>query len=129
MKTNLQKVRKEAGFRSAKAFAEHMGISPNTYTAFEQGRHALSLEQAWIFADALGEAMGRYVSLDELAGRDWPRIESSLTPAERELLDAYRASDDRGRGNIADTAAREKSASERDVVRVDAGVGIKDNIS
>ena len=57
------------------------------------------------------------------------RLDAERVRAERELLDAYRASDDRGRGNIADTAAREKSASERDVVRVDAGVGIKDNIS
>lgn len=35
MRTNLQLIRKEAGFKSAKAFAEHMGMSPNTYTAFE----------------------------------------------------------------------------------------------
>lgn len=121
MKTNLQKVRKEAGFRSAKAFAEHMGISPNTYTAFEQGRHALSLEQAWIFADALGEAMGRHVSLDELAGRPWPA--QGLTPEERALVDAYRASDERGQGNIMDTAGREKRASAGDVVPVVEGVG------
>lgn len=100
MKTNLQKVRKEAGFRSAKAFAEHVGMSPNTYTAFEQGRHALSLEQAWLFADALGEAMGRHVSLDELAGRDWPRIEASLSPEERRLLDAYKTANAQGRAAI-----------------------------
>ena len=114
MKTNLQKVRKEAGFRSAKAFAEHVGMSPNTYTAFEQGRHALSLEQAWLFADALGEAMGRHVSLDELAGRDWPRIEASLTPEERRLVNCYRTSNEQGRSAILAIADNQSGAERSD---------------
>lgn len=113
MKTNLQKVRKEAGFRSAKAFAEHIGISPNTYTGYEQGKTGLTVEQAWLFADALGEAMGRHVSLDELAGRDWPRIEDRLSPAERELVNAYKSTNAQGRATI------------DAVVRANSGMGLE----
>ena len=65
MKTNLQAMRKKAGFRSAKAFAEHMGINAGTYTNYEQGVRPLTLELAWEFADEL------HCTLDELAGRDF----------------------------------------------------------
>ena len=121
MRTNLQLIRKEAGFKSAKAFAEHMGMSPNTYTAFEQGRHALSLEQAWLFADALGEAMGRHVSLDELAGRDWPRIEASLSPEERSLLDAYKTANPQGRAAIMAVAQASSGGGQERSPGVSAG--------
>ena len=67
MKTNLQKVRKKAGYKSARAFAEAYGMNTSTYTDYEQGRHAFTLEQAWDFADFLG------CTLDELAGREFPR--------------------------------------------------------
>ena len=63
MKTNLQALRKAAGFKSAKAFAHHIGMNVNTYTDYEQGRRMFALDQAWEFADALG------CTLDELAGR------------------------------------------------------------
>lgn len=65
MKTNLQAMRKRAGFKSARAFAEHMNMSVNTYTNYEQGKSSLTLEQAWEFADELD------CTLDELAGREW----------------------------------------------------------
>lgn len=104
MKPNLQNVRKEAGFKSAKLFADHMGMSVNTYTALEQGRHALSLEQAWQFADALGEVMGRHVSIDEIAGRDWPRIAATLTDEQRELLQIHDGLDLERKGRLMDSA-------------------------
>lgn len=66
MKTQLQRIRKERGFKSAKAFAEHIGISPRTYTNYEQGITSLTLDMAWEFADALE------CTIDELAGRPWP---------------------------------------------------------
>ena len=100
MKIPLQKLRKEAGFRSAKAFAESLGVPAATYTDWEQGRRLPALDMLWQIADALGDAMGRHVSLDELAGRDWPRIETSLSPAERTLLDAYRTANAQGRAAI-----------------------------
>lgn len=66
MKTHLQRIRKERGFKSAKAFADHMGMSPRTYTNYEQGITSLTLDMAWKFADALE------CTIDELAGRQWP---------------------------------------------------------
>lgn len=63
MRTRLQEMRKRAGFSSAKAFAEHIGMSVSTYTKYEQGVSEMTLERAWQFADALG------CTLDEIAGR------------------------------------------------------------
>ena len=62
MKTQLQRIRKEKGFKSAKAFADSIGMNTHTYTDYEQGRRMFSLETAWEFADALE------CTLDELAG-------------------------------------------------------------
>ena len=78
MKTNLQELRKAAGYGSARAFAEAVGISVNTYTGYEQDRIKLTLEKAWQLADALG------CTLDELAGREWSPSEYS-DPRQAEL--------------------------------------------
>lgn len=104
MGLDIQPLRKKAGFRSAKAFAEHMGIPVSTYTDWEQGRRTPTLEMAWQLADALGEAMGRYVSIDELAGREWPRS-PALDADEAALVDAWRSSNPQGRAAIEAVAA------------------------
>lgn len=65
IKTQLQRIRKLRGFKSAKAFAEYIGMNPHTYTDYEQGRRTFTLESAWEFADALE------CTLDDLAGRDF----------------------------------------------------------
>ena len=64
---SLQEARKAAGFKSAKAFAEHLGINVYTYTYYEQGRSSFTYEQAWEFADALN------CTLDALGGRIPPK--------------------------------------------------------
>lgn len=92
MKTNLQAMRKKAGYRSARAFAEHIGMNVATYTDYEQGRHSFTLEKAWEFADLLG------CSLDELAGRQWPPEGASAPePGEASLVSAYRDLSEEGR--------------------------------
>ena len=53
MKTQLQAMRKRAGFKSAKAFAEHIGMAVGTYTDYEQGRRMFTLEKACEFAREL----------------------------------------------------------------------------
>lgn len=81
MRTNLQKLRKAAGYKSARAFAEHIGMNVATYTDYEQGRRSFTLEKAWEFADIL------QVSLDDLAGRDFqPQAESSRPDPRRDEL-------------------------------------------
>lgn len=76
MKPKLQELRKKAGWKSAKAYAEHLEMNPSTYTEYEQGRVAMPIEKAWIIADDLD------VSLDELVGR--------TPPAERKQEDKRR---------------------------------------
>ena len=63
MKTNLQELRKMAGFRSAREFAEHLGIPVPTYTAYEQGSRGMGMDVACDICDALG------CTLDQLVGR------------------------------------------------------------
>ena len=88
----LRMLRKEAGFRSAKAFAESAGFTTTGYTEYEQGRRGLSYENAWKIADALG------ISLDELGGRQWPPEGASAPePGEASLISAYRDLSDEGR--------------------------------
>lgn len=79
MKTRLQELRKEAGYRSAKAFAEEVGMKLGTYTDYEQGRTSMTLERAWFFADIL------HVTLDELAGRDFHEGMGYADPRQAEL--------------------------------------------
>lgn len=64
---NIKSMRKAAGFSSANAFADYIGMKPGRYTAYEQNQASVDLEVAWIIADALG------CTLDELAGREVPQ--------------------------------------------------------
>lgn len=92
MRTQLQAMRKRAGYKSAKAFADAMGMNPATYTDYEQGRRAFTLEKAWEFADVLE------CSLDELAGRRWPPDDlTSIDPRRRTLIESYDALTDDGK--------------------------------
>ena len=95
----LQRLRKEAGYSSAKKFAEHVGLNPNTYTQYEQGITGFNYEQAWLLADALG------CSMDDLGGRDWPPGgDALLSPDEAGLVGDYRRMEPEERETIAKTA-------------------------
>lgn len=100
MKTKLQERRKAAGYRSAKEFAEKMGMSIGTYTDYEQGRRKFTLEKAWEFADVLG------CTLDELAGRNFqPDCNGTLTSEENKLIGLYRDANPQGKATIMGVAA------------------------
>jgi len=62
---NIQKARKKAGYKSARSYSEHIGISVNTYTAWEQGRHEIGLFDAMMIAEDLGISLQKLV-----AGKD-----------------------------------------------------------
>jgi transcriptional regulator with XRE-family HTH domain len=87
-KSNLQAMRKRAGFKSAREFALHANIPVDTYTAYEQGKTNMTLLQAWEFADMLN------CTLDELAGRKSPNVPDGLTADEQTIVDGYRTADD-----------------------------------
>lgn len=115
MKSNLQALRKKAGYKSAVAYAEHIGINPKTYTNYEQGTSPMSVDTAWTIADDLG------CTLDELVGREWPEPESDLTAQESRVLDAYRDADVIERRIIERAAGIDSGGA---VAQSDQGVGI-----
>ena len=94
-KRTLQQLRREAGFRSGKEFADRLGIPAPTYARYERvadgPETAIPMKAAWRIADALG------CSIDLVVGRepdegDASRIQrmyNALTPGSRERLDEY----------------------------------------
>lgn len=88
VKTALQALRKKAGWKSARAFAEAHGWPVRTYTHYEQGDRDMNLQVAWEIADALG------CTLDELAGRTFEPASvfpdyDALDPTGREKVRSY----------------------------------------
>lgn len=106
LKPDLQRLRKKAGYRSANAYADHMGIKRATYTSYEQGTRPITLEQAWEFADDLG------CTIDEIAGRT-----SGYDAFESELISCYRGSTDEGKANILGNARGQYALSKNDAER------------
>lgn len=94
---NMQSLRKQAGYKSAKAFADEIGINANTYTQYEQGMSGMSYETAWQIADALD------CTLDALGGRTSPPREYS-DPRQQALNHCYGMLDDRSKGELAGLA-------------------------
>ena len=113
MKTNLQEMRRKAGFKSARAFAESIKMNPTTYTQYEQGIRNFTLEKAWEFADALD------CSLDELAGRLWPPqgAAGSADPMRDELVRCYDVSTTENRHSLVVAARNAALASGDDTER------------
>lgn len=106
MKTELQNIRKARGFKSARDFAEHIGMNGATYTDYEQGRRSFSLEKAWEFADALD------CSLDDLAGRKRPRKFGD--PMQEALNASYENMNERGKDTLTAVArSMEKDTANR----------------
>lgn len=117
---NIQKLRKAAGFKSAKAFADAIGFNPNTYTQYEQGLTGFSYEKAWQMADALD------CTLDELGGREFDAAAPPLARDESALVEDYRRMADEDRAGFMATArglayaGDAKKAGDREPARVDA---------
>lgn len=75
-KRTLQTLRRAAGFRTAKEFADHVGINEYTYARYERQPETpgtrIPMGPAWIIADALGCSIDLVVGrsdIDELASR------------------------------------------------------------
>lgn len=95
-KRTLQRLRREAGYRSAKEFAEAIGIPSSTYARYERAGDGadcgIPLASAWQIADMLG------CSIDLVIGRediDAPAPEGiqarydALSPEGRALVESY----------------------------------------
>lgn len=82
MKTQLQKLRKKAGYKTQEAFAEAYGMNPRTYGSWERGEVELSLAIAFQLTEFLE------CTLDELVGRDAPSPQYA-DPRQRALNNCY----------------------------------------
>lgn len=93
MTKTLQQIRKDAGFRSAREFAESAGIPVSTYTRYEQSPDTIPIKAAWELADKFG------CSIDAVVGRVEPepdamrgevqRFYDSLSAPSRAAMDDY----------------------------------------
>lgn len=67
-KRTLQRLRREAGFKSAKDFAAFLGIPESTYSRYEQiadgPNSRIPMKIAWVMADVFG------CSIDLVVGRE-----------------------------------------------------------
>lgn len=98
MNLQLEPLRKKAGYKSRKAFADAFGTNERQIKAWEAGERKLRLEDACDIADFLK------CTLDELAGRDFAPAEYS-DPRQRSLNHCYGMLDDRSKGELAGLAS------------------------
>ena len=90
----LKEIRKAAGFKTAREFAEVMGIPPTTYARYEQKLDHIPMPNAIRMADYLN------VTLDSLVGRvcgsevevgEQQRLYDLLSPRGKARVDEFMA--------------------------------------
>lgn len=84
----LRRLRKEAGYKTAEEFANHIGIPVQTYSRWERGDNnkEILMYKAWIIADALD------CTIDEIVGRIEPNRSTGykgLSDKSRKDLEDY----------------------------------------
>ncbi len=95
-KRTLQRMRREAGFRSAKDFAERVGIPMSTYARYERAGDGpecgIPLPSAWAIADALGCSIDLVVGREDIDAGGGDSIQDrveALSRTGREMHDDY----------------------------------------
>lgn len=81
-KRTLQRLRREAGYRSAKDFAEQVNIPSSTYARYERAAEGpecgIPLPSAWQIADALGCSIDLVVGREDIDARDAATIDDRV---------------------------------------------------
>lgn len=141
MSSTLQDLRKEAGFRTAKDFAEAVGIPAPTYTRYEQDPLKIPIDRAWKIADGLhcsiDAVVGReHIDVNDMRG-DFQKYFDSLSPDSQGLLEVIAAAI-KGRENVKKKEARAKEEARYDaylsyyeqafVESLDAGSTLGDSV-
>lgn len=95
-KRALQRLRREAGYRNAKDFAEVLGIPASTYSRYERAEEGpecgIPLSSAWAIADELGVSIDLVVGredIDALQEETLDERASALTIESRRMLEDY----------------------------------------
>lgn len=81
-KRTLQRLRREAGYRSAKDFAEVLSTPCSTYARYERAVEGpecgIPLPSAWQIADALGCSIDLVVGREDIDARDAGTIDERV---------------------------------------------------
>ena len=77
---NLKYYREQAGYKTAKEFADILNIPYNTYTAYENQKREPKLEMLIKIADLLN------ISLDDLLGRKEPQLKDNLMKIKNKVM-------------------------------------------
>ena len=97
-KRTLQRLRKDAGYRSAKDFAAELHIPSSTYSRYERQPEgpncAIPLSAAWLIADKLRCSIDLVVGREDIKAQAKPTFEDraeSLSKGSQKLLWEYLA--------------------------------------
>jgi transcriptional regulator with XRE-family HTH domain len=95
-KRTLQRLRREAGYRSAKDFAEVLHIPSSTYSRYERAIEGpecgIPMQAAWAMADELGCSIDLVVGRADIDEPETPTIDArvrKLGRSGREMLDDF----------------------------------------
>ena len=95
-KRTLQRLRREAGYRSAKDFAEVLHIPSSTYSRYERAVEGpecgIPMQAAWAMADELGCSIDLVVGRADIDAPEVPTIDArvrKLGRSGREMLDDF----------------------------------------
>ena len=96
MPSTLQALRRQAGFATARDFADHIGVPFPTYSRYESNPDKIPIAAAWSLADRLGctidAVVGRATIEDVEQGRgEVQREYDALDPELRSQMDQYRS--------------------------------------
>ena len=112
--SNLKEMRLRANVTQKQA-AEAIGVTVQSISGYERDTREINFVDAITLADLYG------CTLDELAGRQFPKATMSLSAEERHVVDVMRSTDDRGRAAIraiADSQAGDAGLHEDDASEV-----------
>ena len=95
-KKALAHLRKDAGYKSAKEFADRLGMPASTYARYENQPETpetgIPIKAAWLIADALDCTIDRVVGREDIDSINRSRLASfyeSLADGDRDLLDQF----------------------------------------
>lgn len=98
MNLQLERLRKEAGYKSRREMAENSRFNERQIKAWECGERKLKLTDACLLADFF------HCTLDELAGRDFQPVAYS-DPRQQALNHSYSLLDEKSKGDLAGIAS------------------------
>ena len=95
MASNLQELRKSAGYKTAPEFARAMDIPESTYARYESSPDKIPLDKAWRLANVFGCSIDAIVGRENIevgdARGEVQRTYDALSPDSKVALDKYLA--------------------------------------